>query len=228
MQVSHSQSEWLQEHLSRTVNDSEVDGVMLQYPLPDHLHLAVNTADGLIPRHKNVDAIFFEQSDWRDLPGDYLTSDAELRAVPCIAAHQVIRHCATGRSFEEALLIGDDPVNMPALRSFLKTYLGNNKRLHEFSGAPPADFEFQQPLLVVTCLNRPQTLRSSMFGEDSLVLDFGYSFDGSRIIGDVLLECDRQTGQNPLIFSAPSGPNSLIDHCLLRNLYVSWKKSTLG
>lgn len=151
-----------------------------------------------------------------------------MRAVPSIAAHMLLSIAAPKSAFSDAILIGEDPINMAPLKSFLQAYMESESKVITLSRPTIDDFEFQHPVVVITCLNRPRAIDISRLPEGSVVLDFGYSNDGSTFVGDTDWHIPGSNSSNTTVFAAPSGPNSLLSHCLLRNLYVSWKRSLLG
>lgn len=198
----------------------------MQYPLPSGFPSEILTIEELIPPQKRVDTFFNSHSDWNDLTDDYLVSDLNLRAIPSMIAYEILKSLKDNHAFDKAILIGNDPLNIPPLSSFIKTYLPKEIKLEELSSLP-SELDFQSSkTLVVTCLNKPRSIPVRNFGQGSIFLDFSFSTIKGKLYGDLSLDL-RDHKSDYQATKVPGGTGLMIGAALVRNLYVAWKRAVI-
>lgn len=200
--------------------------MLVQYPLPSSLATDIREIEDGIPADKSVDAFFNDHSDWKSLPEDYLTSDLNLRSIPSLIAYEILKSLKEKKDYDRAVLIGTDPLNCPSLASFLKAYLPAKTKLETVDSDPAAGQYAEGRSLVLTCLNKPRSVTMRNFAPDSTFLDFGFSLINGKPTGDLAWDI-RDMKLSSEASKVPGGTGLLIGAALLRNLYVSWKKSAV-
>lgn len=219
-------TDWLTKRLAEKARDPTVDGILVQYPLPSSLPSDIREIEALIPPEKRVDAFFNDHSDWPHLPEDYLTSDLELRAIPSLIAYEILKSLKSDKAYSRAVLIGADPLNAPSLSSFLKAYLPATTPIETYT-EPPQDARFASGRsLVITCANRPATVAVRSFAPNSTFLDFSFALVRGAPQGDLAWDF-RDSKLDSEATKVPGGTGLMIGAALLRNLYVSWKRSII-
>jgi 5,10-methylene-tetrahydrofolate dehydrogenase/methenyl tetrahydrofolate cyclohydrolase len=222
--VESAEKDWLKERIIEKSLDKKIDGLLIQYPLPNTFPEGFEEIEGLIPEEKSMDAFLSTFSDWSTLTDTYLTSYLRPLPIPSLIAFEILRSLKDSTSFDRAVLLGSDPINSKPLAHFLKAYLPAGVAFEHRLDVPEEAKYKNEKCLVVSCLGKPRSVVLRNYGEGSVFLDFSFNTVKGRSEGD--LNWDFRDLKLPVhATKVPGGTGLLIGAALLRNLYVAWKRS---
>ena len=212
------EKETTQEEVEKTIvelsNDAEVNGIMLQLPLPSHLN-AQQIID-LIPHYKDVDALTTTSQ------GLLFTGQLDKGMQPCtplgvLKIFESLNYdlegkniCVIGRS----QLFGNAMSQLLMRKNATVTLChSKTKNLKEITANSDC---------VISAIGNPLMLDSSYFSKKTeMVIDVGISLVNEKMKGDV--NTDDIIGKVPLYTTTPGGTGQITVPMLLLNTVKAYK-----
>lgn len=222
MEAGVSEAELLHE-IDKLNNDVDVDGILVQLPLPRHIDelkvtMAVNPA-------KDVDGFHPENIGRLTLGMDTFVPATPLGILLLLEAYQIKtcgmhavvvgRSAIVGTPMSLLLSRNSDPGNCTVTLTHSKT-----KNLKDLTS---------QADLIVAALGKPGFLKAEMVKEGAIVIDVGItrvedskSEKGYRISGDV--DFEQVAPKCSYITPVPGGVGAMTIAALLSNTVTAWKR----
>jgi len=192
----------------------EVDGFMVQLPLPNHLDTqeildAINT-------EKDVDGLGAENLGGLLQGADWAIASATAKGVMLLLDEYDIE--LTGK---EIVVLGrSKAVGLP-LYSLLLNADGNVILLHSRSGSDEIATHCKTADIVISAVGKAGFVTSDMIKKDSVVIDIGTNRDAEgKLCGDVDFENIKD--KVSYISPVPGGVGPMTIAALLLNVYESW------
>ncbi|CRX38072.1 bifunctional methylenetetrahydrofolate dehydrogenase/methenyltetrahydrofolate cyclohydrolase FolD [Estrella lausannensis] len=215
--------EELTEYLLSLNASSNVDGILVQLPLPAHLNQRKITS--LISPDKDVDG--FHPVNL----GKLVTEDSS-GYVPCtpLGVKELLEASSVDLAGKHAVIVGRSTiVGKPLSLLLLQKQKGMNATVtcvHSYTHDLP--LIVKQADLVVAAIGRAEFIRGEWIKEGAVVIDVGINRvedasakKGYRIVGDVEFEGALQRAS--LITKVPGGVGPMTIAMLLKNTYKSYK-----
>lgn len=200
-------SEELKATLQRINADPQVDGILLQLPLPSHLNASdfVNLIDPL----KDVDALTLQSA------GMIYADRAQVYPCTPWGIVRMLKHYKIPLESRAAVVIGRSqivgkPMAHLLLKENMTVTIAHSKTKNLASLTKAAD-------LVVVAAGKPRQFGPEFFSKESIVIDVGIhgSGQGKGICGDV--DFEKVQGQVAGLTPVPGGVGPLTIACLLEN-----------
>lgn len=204
-----TESELLAE-VNKLNDDPEVDGILVQLPLPKQIR--TNVILDAIRADKDVDG--FHRLNAADLFQSRITDETVLPCTP----HGIIKLLESKNieiSGKHAVVIGrSNIVGMPVAKMLLDKNAtvtichSRTQNLAEIT---------RQADILVSAIGRPNFVKADMVKEGAAVIDVGTSFNAAtgRICGDV--DFDNVAGRTSFITPVPGGVGPMTIACLMEN-----------
>lgn len=167
--------EILKENILKFANDSKINGIILQIPLPDHLTPYKQELLDLIPTNKDVDGL---NSSW--INKRYFEEDVIYPATP----QGVIQYIETNKINyvgKVVALIGASPlVNRSLIQYFI------NKRATPIVLQSKSDLNIVKNAdIVIVAVGRINLLRKEFVKPGAFIIDCGTTYENGKLKGDV-------------------------------------------
>ena len=213
---SSSTEEQVEEVINKLANDDNVDGILVQLPLPKHLD--ENKILSLIPADKDVDG-FLPENVGR------LTLDLPT-TVACTPFGVTKMLESTGIDFsgKRAVVIGRSnivgkPMALLLLQMNCTVTICHSKTQNLKEICKQAD-------LVVAAIGRPKFVTKDMIKEGAVVIDVGINRTENGLVGDV--DFDEVKELASYITPVPGGVGPMTIAMLLENTYLCAVRKTDG
>ena len=213
---SSSTEEQVKEVINKLANDDNVDGILVQLPLPKHLD--ENKILSLIPASKDVDG-FLPENVGR------LTLDLPT-TVACTPFGVTKMLESTGIDFsgKRAVVIGRSnivgkPMALLLLQMNCTVTICHSKTQNLKEICKQAD-------LVVAAIGRPKFVTKDMIKEGAVVIDVGINRTENGLVGDV--DFDEVKELASYITPVPGGVGPMTIAMLLENTYLCAVRKTDG
>jgi len=205
--------------IKRLNTDPSVHGVIVQLPLPPHIHEA-NIINTLTPE-KDVDGL--TSSNFGDLVMRYRNP----LFYPCtpIGCIELLKHYSVGIAGKHAVVVGrSDLAGIPLAALFNKANATTTichsytRDLHKFT---------QSADILAVAAGQPGLIKQSMVKPGCIVLDIGINsleVEGNRVlVGDCDFEGLKEVVSG--ITPVPNGVGPMTIAMLLKNVVTSWKNT---
>ena len=197
-------------------NDSEVNGILVQLPLPEQIEPAavINAIDPA----KDVDGFHVINA------GLLSTGGAGTALVPCTPSGCMMlidQHLSELAGLKAMVLGRSNIVGKPVAQLLLAqhcTVTMAHSRTHDLAG------ECRQADILVAAVGRPQMVKGDWIKEGATVIDVGINrveAEGgkTRLVGDV--DCDEAKETAGAFTPVPGGVGPMTIACLLRNTLIA-------
>lgn len=202
--------------IKRLNEDSKVDGILIQLPIPKFLN--VNDLINTIDYHKDVDGLTDKNIGGLIHDQDVLSPCTALGVIDLLDAYNIE---IKGKN---VLLIGrSNLVGKPLIPLFLNrdatvsVVHTKSKALFEFTSI--AD-------IIVVAAGSPKLLTADLVHEGTVVVDVGISRIDGKIVGDVDFEAVKEKAS--YITPVPGGVGPMTIQALIRNIYYAYLNSEKG
>jgi len=199
-------------------NDKEIDGIIVQLPLPSHLNedeiiTAINPkkdADGFHP--KNLKLLSKNQS--------FITPGLANGII------ELIKETKENLANKKILIISNSEVFAKPLKYLVSKQLCDSDKLCSCSWASPADENLKDKTkeadIIIIAIGKPKFLKANMIKKDSIIIDVGYNRLKNKSVGDVdFASC---SGKASHISPVPGGVGPMTVAMLLANTLTLHKK----
>lgn len=208
--VSGDGEQFLEKGLLRDAKDPEVDGIIVQLPLPEGWNR--DRLLQLIPKEKDVDVLTRESMA--------LFRDAQLPILPPVvgAVQAILEEHEVSIADKDVLVVGRGRlVGQP-----VSLWLRHNDAHVTMVGSDVADLATltKEADIIITGVGIPKLITKDMVSEKTVLLDAGTSEDGGSLVGDVAEECYDAV---QLLSPVPGGIGPLTVALLMKNLYMLGK-----
>jgi len=208
--VSGDGEQFLEKGLLRDAKDPEVDGIIVQLPLPSGWNR--DKLLQLIPKEKDVDVLTRESMA--------LFRDGKLPILPPIvgAIQAILEEHKVSLEEKDVLVIGRGRlVGQP-----VSLWLRHNDAHVTMVGNDVSDLGTltREADIIISGAGSPKLITKEMVSEKTVLLDAGTSEDGGSLVGDVAEECYSAV---ELISPVPGGIGPLTVAMLMKNLYILGK-----
>lgn len=200
--------EQVEETVLSLVNDKNVDGILVQLPLPKHLD--ENKILSLIPASKDVDGFHPENV------GNLMLGQQTTVACTPFGVLKMLQHENIELKGKNAVVIGrSNIVGKPMAMLLLKEDCtvtvchSKTKNLKEISKS--AD-------ILVAAIGRPKFVTADMVKEGAVVIDVGINRTENGLVGDVDFETVKDVAS--YITPVPGGVGPMTIAMLLENTYL--------
>ena len=189
--------------------DGNVDGVIVQLPLPEHLTSA--DLSGIIDPRKDVDGLTIENSGrlYLDMPGRVASTAA--------AMMELLGHAGIDPAGRHAVVIGrSNVVGHPVAESLLHrdaTVTVTHRRTRDLA----AFTRFAEILMVGA--GEPKLVTAEMVSPGVVIVDAGINVVDGTVVGDV--DFDRCLNVASAITPVPGGVGPVNNAVLMRNVIES-------
>ena len=195
-----------QEKLMELINflnaDRDVDGILLQLPLPDDYQ--TQAILDIIDKGKDVDGFFSEGEPDKVVP-------------PTISAiMELLKATEEDLKNKKTLIVAKCDIYINKMKKYLSE-LGINDIATD-SDIPQDSNDYD---VIIIALGRAKSLKKEMVKDGAIVIDVGINKIDGQIVGDV----DENVKEKAAFVSpVPGGVGPLTVACLLRNVYELAKK----
>lgn len=209
--------------VERLNNDPDVDGILVQSPVPDQIdeHAVINA----ISPAKDVDCFHPENVG--------LVVAGNARFLPCTPAgvQELIVRSGVDPKGKHTVVVGrSNIVGKPMVNIMLQKQVGANSTVTVcHTGTPDVSEYTRQADILIVAAGRPSTVTAEMVKPGAVVLDVGMNLiedasapRGSRFVGDVAF--DEVSEVASLITPVPGGVGPMTIAMLLRNTLTSAQK----
>jgi methylenetetrahydrofolate dehydrogenase (NADP+)/methenyltetrahydrofolate cyclohydrolase len=192
--------------IARLNADPEIDGILVQLPLPPHID-TIGVIEALDPA-KDVDG-------FHPLNVGALASGRP-RLVPCTPAGvmKLLQHAGVNLDGARALVLGRSSIVGRPMARLLLAADATVTIAHSRTRDLPA--ECRRAEVLIAAIGRPEMVRGDWIGDNATIIDVGINrvADG-RLVGDVnYAECAERAGA---ITPVPGGVGPMTIACLLEN-----------
>lgn len=209
-----------EQHLKKIINwlnqDSRINGIVLQLPLPKHL-----SEDRLVTMINPLkDADGFHPKNLK------LLSSNKSHVKPAITKTVLSLLKATGETLNEktALIIANSPVFAKPLRHELKTL--NIKSNYCDPKSPGIKQSIKNADIIIVAVGKPKFLNDQDCKEGSIVIDVGINRVRGKTCGDVNSNIFSQAKNIKWLTPVPGGVGPVTIAMLLENVVELTKKQT--
>ena len=201
-----SQSE-LEQKISELGNDSTINGILIQMPLPKGLN--EDSVIEMIPTNKDVDGLKEQNL------GKLIVGNDVLRPCTPLGVMRLIEYYNLETSGKKALVIGRSRlVGMPQVIMFGSKGIDCTVTLAH-SRTKNLDDLISESEIVVPAIGVPGIINSKNVKKGAILLDVGISSDDKGIHGDV--DFDSVDGIAKAVTPMPGGTGPMTVACLLEN-----------
>ena len=223
---STSQEE-LMNLVNKLNNQNNVNGILVQLPLPDHINEQV-TLDSINP---DKDADGFHPLNVGKL--SISTTNDENLLIPCTpyGCLLMLKEIGIDLKGKNAVVIGrSNIVGKPMAQLLLKesctVTIAHSKTINLDKISKGAD-------ILIAAVGRPEIVKGEWIKENAIVIDVGINrvqkmIDGelkNKLVGDVNFEEAKKTAS--AITPVPGGVGPMTIACLLRNTTIAFKNSKI-
>jgi len=202
------------EFIQKLNNDKNINGIILQMPLPEHIDgrkmsnyiLPEKDVEGMHP--VNIGKLLFNKA----------------KIIPCTAAAvmELINSAAIDLYGKEAVVVGHSeivgkPLALLLLEKFATVtvcHIGTAKR-------GKLEEHVRQAEVLIVAVGKPNLIKGEWIKEGAIVVDVGINKVGDKIVGDV--EFEGAAKRASWITPVPGGVGPLTATLLMRNLVESAK-----
>lgn len=197
------------EFIQKLNNDKNINGIILQMPLPAHID-GRKMSNYILPE-KDVEGIHPVNI------GKLLFNKAKI--IPCTAAAvmELISSAAVDLYGKEAVVVGHSeivgkPLALLLLEKFATVtvcHIGTSKR-------GKLEEHVRRAEVLIVAVGKPNLIKGAWVREGAIVIDVGINRVGDKIVGDV--EFDEASKRASWITPVPGGVGPLTATLLIRNL----------
>lgn len=194
-------------------NDSNVNGILVQLPLPGHINKEkiINAIDP----NKDVDG--FHPINVGKL------SSGDQSIVPCtpLGCLYLIKSVEKNLQGKHAVILGRSNLNGKPMAQLLLKENCTITILH--SKSKNLDVECKRADILVVAVGVSQIVKGNWIKKDAVVIDVGINKENGKLIGDVDFEASKNIAK--AITPVPGGVGPMTIACLLQNTVKCFKKS---
>ena len=194
-------------------NDSNVNGILVQLPLPGHINKEkiINAIDP----NKDVDG--FHPINVGKL------SSGDQSIVPCtpLGCLYLIKSVEKNLQGKHAVILGRSNLNGKPMAQLLLKENCTITILH--SKSKNLDVECKRADILVVAVGVSQIVKGNWIKKDAVVIDVGINKENGKLIGDVDFEASKNIAK--AITPVPGGVGPMTIACLLQNTLKCFKKS---
>jgi len=194
-------------------NDSNVNGILVQLPLPGHINKEkiINAIDP----NKDVDG--FHPINVGKL------SSGDQSIVPCtpLGCLYLIKSVEKNLEGKHAVILGRSNLNGKPMAQLLLKENCTITILH--SKSKNLDVECKRADILVAAVGVSQIVKGNWIKKDAVVIDVGINKENGKLIGDVDFEASKNIAK--AITPVPGGVGPMTIACLLQNTVKCFKKS---
>ncbi len=200
--------EQVEETVLSLVNDKNVDGILVQLPLPKHLD--ENKILSLIPAYKDVDGFHPENV------GNLMLGQQTTVACTPFGVLKMLQHENIELKGKNAVVIGRSnivgkPMAMLLLKEDCTVTVCHSKTQNLKEIAKSAD-------ILVAAIGRPKFVTADMVKEGAVVIDVGINRTENGLVGDVDFDAVKDIAS--YITPVPGGVGPMTIAMLLENTYL--------
>ena len=194
-------------------NDSNVNGILVQLPLPGHINKEkiINAIDP----NKDVDG--FHPINVGKL------SSGDQSIVPCtpLGCLYLIKSVEKNLQGKHAVILGRSNLNGKPMAQLLLKENCTITILH--SKSKNLDVECKRADILVAAVGVSQIVKGNWIKKDAVVIDVGINKENGKLVGDVDFEASKNIAK--AITPVPGGVGPMTIACLLQNTVECFKKS---
>ena len=194
-------------------NDSNVNGILVQLPLPGHINKEkiINAIDP----NKDVDG--FHPINVGKL------SSGDQSIVPCtpLGCLYLIKSVEKNLQGKHAVILGRSNLNGKPMAQLLLKENCTITILH--SKSKNLDVECKRADILVAAAGVSQIVKGNWIKKDAVVIDVGINKENGKLLGDVDFEASKNIAK--AITPVPGGVGPMTIACLLQNTIKCFKKS---
>ncbi len=194
-------------------NDSNVNGILVQLPLPGHINKEkiINAIDP----NKDVDG--FHPINVGKL------SSGDQSIVPCtpLGCLYLIKSVEKNLQGKHAVILGRSNLNGKPMAQLLLKENCTITILH--SKSKNLDVECKRADILVVAVGVSQIVKGNWIKKDAVVIDVGINKENGKLLGDVDFEASKNIAK--AITPVPGGVGPMTIACLLQNTLKCFKKS---
>ena len=194
-------------------NDSNVNGILVQLPLPGHINKEkiINAIDP----NKDVDG--FHPINVGKL------SSGDQSIVPCtpLGCLYLIKSVEKNLEGKHAVILGRSNLNGKPMAQLLLKENCTITILH--SKSKNLDVECKRADILVAAVGVSQIVKGNWIKKDAVVIDVGINKENGKLLGDVDFEASKNIAK--AITPVPGGVGPMTIACLLQNTLKCFKKS---
>ena len=194
-------------------NDSNVNGILVQLPLPGHINKEkiINAIDP----NKDVDG--FHPINVGKL------SSGDQSIVPCtpLGCLYLIKSVEKNLQGKHAVILGRSNLNGKPMAQLLLKENCTITILH--SKSKNLDVECKRADILVAAVGVSQIVKGNWIKKDAVVIDVGINKENGKLVGDVDFEASKNIAK--AITPVPGGVGPMTIACLLQNTLKCFKKS---
>ncbi len=194
-------------------NDSNVNGILVQLPLPGHINKEkiINAIDP----NKDVDG--FHPINVGKL------SSGDQSIVPCtpLGCLYLIKSVEKNLQGKHAVILGRSNLNGKPMAQLLLKENCTITILH--SKSKNLDVECKRADILVAAAGVSQIVKGNWIKKDAVVIDVGINKENGKLVGDVDFEASKNIAK--AITPVPGGVGPMTIACLLQNTVECFKKS---
>ena len=201
--------EQVKEEISKLANDSNIDGILVQLPLPKHLD--EQKILKLIPIEKDVDGFLAE-----NMGNLCLNLESNIPCTP-FGIIQMLKYYKIDLKGKNAVVLGRSnivgkPMAMLLLREDCTVTICHSKTTNLKDFTSNAD-------ILVAAIGRPNFVTEDMVKEGAVVIDVGINRVDGKLYGDV--DYENVSKKASFITPVPGGVGPMTIAMLLENTYLS-------
>ncbi len=208
---NHTTMSTLVSRIDKLNQDSTVDGILLQLPLPTHLDAAKALAR--IDPWKDVDAITPHHLG--------LLAHNKPLIYPCTTAAtlQILQNLALDPAGKQVVMVGAStivgkPTAMALLNLQATVTICHARTINLAQAVSQAD-------ILITAIGKPDVIQPSWLRPDTVVIDIGINRKNGQVVGDLAtLEAEPHCRA---ITPVPGGVGPVTVACLLANLFFLYQ-----
>lgn len=206
--------EELKNVIQQEVNSNNINGIILQLPLPHHLEVHKQILLDLIPPHLDIDGL---NSKW--IAKRYLGEDALYPATPS-AIISYLKYNNIGFIGKTVAIVGASAlVGRPLLAYLL------NERATPIVLQSKSDLAVcQNADIVIVAAGKPQFFKAKYLKAGAFVIDVGTTVVNNKLVGDVDLLCQEKARY---VSPVPGGVGPLTRIHIFTNLKYLMKKKLI-
>lgn len=209
--------ELLQE-LFKLNDDPKTHGIMVQWPLPDHINTSL-ISETILPQ-KDVDG-FHPQNQGLLITG---SADPEKNLQPCTpkGVIKLLKHYNLEVQGKDAVVVGRSQIVGKPVASML-TNLGATVTICH-SKTKDLQSHTKRADILVVATGYKHLIKSDMVKSGAIVIDVGFSKVEDDIYGDV--DFDQVSPHTSHITPVPGGVGPMTVACLMENLWIAYTNQT--
>ncbi len=163
-------------HIEELNQDPDVNGIMLQTPLPDHLNISVLA--NVIDYHKDVEGIHNYNL------GKLISKQEGIKPATPKAVISMLKHYDISIEGKKVCIVGRSAILGSPLAMMMSSENGTVTLCH--SRTKNLGNETRNADILVAAVGKANFITPDMVSEDSVIIDVGINFDeNGRMVGDV-------------------------------------------